>query len=174
MNAMYLMIEFEYDTKWENLDDDQIKEIIKAFPSASKSLRDKDGRQSFGFGGPHGVHLMTNENVHVLQKHNLKFSISTSSNDENISQMLVKLQNRISDLELDKKNKAGLIAAGAAVQIHVPDFILMQVTEVLVENDCCTEMLQSHLDEGWRILAVCPPNGARRPDYVLGRRKISE
>lgn len=23
----------------------------------------------------------------------------------------------------------------------------------------------------WRILAVCPPNAQRRPDYILSRRK---
>ena len=60
---------------------------------------------------------------------------------------------------------------GSAVQISIPDFALLTINEVKVVEDYCTEELQSELDEGWRILAVCPPNAARRPDYVLGRRK---
>jgi hypothetical protein len=39
---------------------------------------------------------------------------------------------------------------------------------LLLEN-CCTDELQTALDKGWRIIAVCPQE-ARRPDYVLGSR----
>lgn len=60
---------------------------------------------------------------------------------------------------------------GSAVQIAVPDMALMYIDEVCVETDLCTYALQSMLDDGWRILAVCPPNSQRRPDYILGRRK---
>ena len=60
---------------------------------------------------------------------------------------------------------------GTAVQIAVPDMALMYIDEVCVETDFCTDALQSMLDDGWRILAVCPPNSQRRPDYILGRRK---
>lgn len=65
--------------------------------------------------------------------------------------------------------------AGAAkhvtVQVQVPHIGLLLMDEVRVEEDCCTDMLQRRLDEGWRILCVCPPNAQRRPDYVLGRTK---
>ena len=47
----------------------------------------------------------------------------------------------------------------------------MKIDEVQVLTDCCTEALQGELDDGWRILAVCPPNAQRRPDYVLGKRR---
>lgn len=60
---------------------------------------------------------------------------------------------------------------GAAVQIAVPDMALMYIDEVQVLTDLCTDMLQGELDDGWRILAICPPNSQRRPDYILGRRK---
>lgn len=60
---------------------------------------------------------------------------------------------------------------GTAVHIAVPDMALMYIDEVCVETDFCTDALQSMLDDGWRILAVCPPNSQRRPDYILGRRK---
>lgn len=58
---------------------------------------------------------------------------------------------------------------GQIVQIHVPNMSLMLVNEVTYLDDGCTEELQKLLDDGWRILAVCPPNSQRRPDYILGR-----
>lgn len=61
------------------------------------------------------------------------------------------------------------IAAGQVVQIAVPDLGLLQINETDWMEDACTEQLQMRLDDGWRILAVCPPNAQRRPDYILGR-----
>lgn len=45
---------------------------------------------------------------------------------------------------------------------------LPNVATVTYLEDCCTDVLQKHLDDGWRILAVCPPNDARRPTYIVG------
>jgi len=57
------------------------------------------------------------------------------------------------------------------VNVAIPNFALLSVEEVMVEEDCCTDNLQRRLNEGWRILCVCPPQNARRPDYILGRQK---
>jgi hypothetical protein len=43
--------------------------------------------------------------------------------------------------------------------------------EVTNLDDAYTDELQEHLEDGWRIIAICPPNGQRRPDYILGRTK---
>lgn len=56
-----------------------------------------------------------------------------------------------------------------SVAVHVPDLGLIQMNRVRVVENYCTEMLQSEIDKGWRILGVCPQPGQRRPDYVLGR-----
>lgn len=53
-------------------------------------------------------------------------------------------------------------------QISVANVGLMQIQRVEVLEDVCTWDLQAWLDKGWRILAVCPPNDARRPSYVVG------
>ncbi len=45
---------------------------------------------------------------------------------------------------------------------------LHNLNRLLLLENCCTDELQSALDAGWRIIAVCPQE-ARRPDYVLGR-----
>ena len=47
---------------------------------------------------------------------------------------------------------------------------LLNVNETMLMEDACTDALQENLDNGWRILAVCP-QPQRRPDYVLGRKK---
>jgi hypothetical protein len=57
----------------------------------------------------------------------------------------------------------------ASVQLHLPNYVLTSFNKVIVEEDCCTDNLQKRLDEGWRIIAVCPPLNARRPDYVLAK-----
>lgn len=61
--------------------------------------------------------------------------------------------------------------SGKLFNITLPDIGLLLINEVTWLENACTEDLQRELDEGWRILAVCPPNAQRRPDYILGRRK---
>lgn len=57
---------------------------------------------------------------------------------------------------------------GTNYHFHLPNLGLLEVRYVTWLDDSCTEKLQDHLDKGWKIIAVCPPNGARRPDYILG------
>lgn len=53
------------------------------------------------------------------------------------------------------------------VNVAIPNVGLLLINKVRVEEDCCTDRLQACLDEGWRILAICPQE-QRRPDYILG------
>ncbi len=45
---------------------------------------------------------------------------------------------------------------------------LLNIRTVTWKEDCCTQELQRALDEGWRIIAACPPNDSRRPTYIIG------
>ena len=54
------------------------------------------------------------------------------------------------------------------VNVTIPNAGLFSVQHVRVLKDECTDRLQSYLDKGWRIVAVCPPNDTRRPTYVIG------
>lgn len=65
----------------------------------------------------------------------------------------------------------GMQGPAQTVHVHVPNVGLLAVDEVELLSDACTDNLQRYLDEGWRILCVCPPNNARRPDYILGRTR---
>lgn len=60
------------------------------------------------------------------------------------------------------------------VNVHVPGLGLLLINEALVEHDACTERLNDMLQQGWRILAVCPQPDQRRPDYVMGRSTRNE
>lgn len=55
------------------------------------------------------------------------------------------------------------------VNVAVPGFGLMSITEVTNCNDMCTDALQEMMKEGWKILAICVQPDQRRPDYILGR-----
>lgn len=54
-------------------------------------------------------------------------------------------------------------------QVHLPGNELLAIREMEVVVDGCTEEINSRLQAGWRIIAVCPQASQRRPDYVLGR-----
>lgn len=58
--------------------------------------------------------------------------------------------------------------AQTVYQVSVANVGLLQIQTVRLLEDCCTDELQGHLKGGWRILAVCPPNDARRPTYIVG------
>lgn len=53
-------------------------------------------------------------------------------------------------------------------EVHLPGNLLATYNETLLLEDSCTDALQSALNAGWRIVAVCP-QAQRRPDYILGR-----
>lgn len=54
-------------------------------------------------------------------------------------------------------------------EVHMGGGLLMTVNEITLLEDSCSDVLQSSLDSGWRILSVCVQPDGRRPDYVLGR-----
>jgi len=51
-----------------------------------------------------------------------------------------------------------------------PEPYFMMIKEVTVEEDACTNTINSLLrDDTWHILAIIPQSGQRRPDYILGK-----
>lgn len=106
---------------------------------------------------------LTLEEAHGLERAGVKFSVEGIDGT-----MLQKQKSRA-----DKYGEIHTLdlTSGQVVQIAVPDLGILQITEVDWIEDACTERLQEKLDSGWRILAVCPPNAQRRPDYILGRQK---
>lgn len=54
------------------------------------------------------------------------------------------------------------------VNITIPNASLFAVRTLQVIENECTNYVQSWLEKGWRIVAVCPPNDCRRPTFILG------
>lgn len=80
------------------------------------------------------------------------------------------LMSRVAQLETEGHLVRAKLNSGEwGVQIHVPNFWLHGVNDVILREDYCTDALQTDLDAGWRILCICPPLDERRPTYILGR-----
>ena len=110
--------------------------------------------------------------LRALSAAGLRLNIQSDELVSRTGSVILKLADRLERAGLDRHSETvKALAAGCAAQIHVPDFGLLLIDEVDVLTDCCTDDLRGRLDQGWRILAVCPPNAQRRPDYVIGRRK---
>lgn len=55
------------------------------------------------------------------------------------------------------------------IDITVPGGVaLTSIRRVTWLENSCTDVLQTYLSEGWRLIAVCPANDTRRPTYVVG------
>jgi hypothetical protein len=70
--------------------------------------------------------------------------------------------------------RADILGSAQIVNVSVTGPNLLAVQTVTWLEDACTEDLQSALDKGWRIVAVCPPNDSRRPTYVIGHTTAGE
>jgi len=53
--------------------------------------------------------------------------------------------------------------------VHVGGGLITTYNDLLLKENICTDALQSELNNGWRIIAVCTQPDQRRPDYILGR-----
>lgn len=55
------------------------------------------------------------------------------------------------------------------LEIHQPNSPLFMYNDYKVLTDCCIESLQEEIDNGWRVVSVCPQPDQRRPDYVVAQ-----
>lgn len=76
--------------------------------------------------------------------------------------------------DLSNPYSSGNPQYNSRVNVHVPNLGMLAMNEVQLEEDCCTDRLQRLLEDGWRILAICPQPDQRRPDYILGRTQTNE
>lgn len=59
-------------------------------------------------------------------------------------------------------------------QVHLPHNHLLDIEELQVVLDSCTNAINEEIRRGWQILAILPQHGQRRPDYILGRQKHNQ
>ena len=110
--------------------------------------------------------ILTYEDMTTIARWGCKFKPSGKSGllISTLADKVEELGEKVKGLQKSEK-----LLQGAAVVIRVPDNILLSIKQVDWMDDECTENLQDKLDEGWVILAICPPQGKRRPDYIIGR-----
>lgn len=91
---------------------------------------------------------------------------SVSNSELDVMNMMQGVAEKIEDAmsRFDKQ-----IEFNQRCEVHVPNLGLLNVNNLAYATDYCTESLQDRLQEGYRILAVCPQPDQRRPDYILGR-----
>ena len=165
-----LFAELHYSVRPKDMNEQQQAAMLAFWPGFAKVIADRQrayetrpdeiwnvDRWSFGTS-----QRITLEEAHGLEIAGIKLSLEGVDGT-----MLTKMQHRA--------DKYGAVTpmemtTGQVVQIAVPDLGLLQIDEVDWMEDACTQELQARLNDGWRILAVCPPNAQRRPDYILGRK----
>ncbi len=69
---------------------------------------------------------------------------------------------------IEQLTRASTLCFNDKVGVPQPGLGLGQYNSLMLCEDACTDRLQGYLDDGWRIIAVCPQPDSRRPDYVLG------
>ena len=154
-------VEYHSDRDWENVDWDAVRDH---WPVELPEEKPEDKYTAFTYGNDK-VRL-TYEEATLLSTSRLKMLILPSSTSTQLSKMRTTDRWKHSN-EINPKD----LMTGDAVQIHIADLGLLHIDEVTYLDSACTDNLQGHLDEGWKILAVCPPVASRRPDYILGRKK---
>lgn len=156
---MQVKCELAYNTSWEELDWEAVKKYHPLAPEEKPTSRyawtNMDAPIRFTDGEMAGLALL-----------GFTFAVVPYP-----GAMITKMEHGADGQRLswDNAPSPADLRDARAVQITIPDMALMYIKEVTWLEDACTDDLQAHLDDGWRLLAVCPPNAQRRPDYILGR-----
>lgn len=81
----------------------------------------------------------------------------------------LKIKRTIAGDAIEKLVHREQVILNQKVNVAVPGLGLLAMVRVMLASDCCTDDLNEHLQDGWRILAICPQPDQRRPDYILGK-----
>lgn len=154
-----LEVPYMSDEAWEKFDYQKLVEV------APFTLPEEKPKDRWYLNLPDEVRLTYDESCSLVEV-GLEVKVVVPRGTQ-----LTKLRER-NEWEPDAAVTPKHLQEGKAVQITVADIGLMMIDEVTWMEDACTEELQTKLEKGWRILAVCPPCAQRRPDYILGRRKV--
>lgn len=155
-----------WDTVWKNGTDEEKAELIKQYPrfdgfrttvSQSKYLQLME--ENFDC----DVIRLKSVNVHEFDPND-----ATAPSEMVQYREQVDILNKMIGKALDNLKQTSELSWNAKVAVPVNTW-LNNVNEICLKEDCCSDVLQDHLNSGWRIMAVCPQPDQRRPDYILGR-----
>jgi hypothetical protein len=113
------------------------------------------------------LELITHKIKHtVIETTTLEVEVSTENDSAEIffnktMDIMTRYQEQLERMSKNTYNEK--------VKVHTGGIALAEYNQTMVKYDCCTDELQQHLQEGWRILSVCVQPDQRRPDYILGK-----
>lgn len=111
--------------------------------------------------------VLSKDQLIELMVANLKFEVLQQINvDVDITSQLIELAEK--PIRIVQEAGSSNVYNNSC-EVHMPGNMLTMYNEVCILEDCCSDLLQSNLNSGWRIIAACPQPDQRRPDYVLGR-----
>lgn len=110
--------------------------------------------------------VVTEKQLVILAVNNIDFKV--------INETTIEVDDIIKTFNLcaDKGLSAGDVVTNTynnKCDVHMPGNMLASYNEVMLLENSCSDVLQANLQQGWRIIAVCPQPDQRRPDYILGR-----
>lgn len=109
--------------------------------------------------------VLTQEELVELAVSGIQYKVNrTITTNVDISQQLMDLAHKPIKLVTEQGNQYN-----TKCEVHMPGQALSFYNEVQLLEDSCTDVLQTSLNSGWRIIAACPQPDQRRPDYILGR-----
>ena len=82
---------------------------------------------------------------------------------------MIKIHTELMQKQMEQLNQLSDQTFNNKCNVSVTDTFLFQVNQTMLLEDCCTDHLQKQLQDGWRILTICPQPNQRRPDYILGK-----
>lgn len=110
-------------------------------------------------------YVLSKDNIIALALDDIEYKVkSTIDVSVDITQQLIELAERPVKL-----TTSGGDTYNNKCEVHMPGNLMATYNEMLLMSDSCTDELQTQLNAGWRLVAVCPQPDQRRPDYILGR-----
>ena len=56
-------------------------------------------------------------------------------------------------------------------QIMLPNNLMLDMKELCVEINACTDQINKLIQDGWKLIAILPQHNQARPDYILGKMR---
>ncbi len=151
-----------YDQASRDLSMEGLEKLKIVFPKANKS---EPGGYLYGAEGTVDLDLL----LEVCGELGLHFIVKPYPGNVFFAKSRTRgIEKRLEGLETDFELLKETEGRGI-IQMHAPNFALLTFNRVKLLENACTDQLQDHLTDGWRMLAVCPPLDERRPTYILGR-----
>jgi hypothetical protein len=152
--------------------------VLQKHVSEKLELYPEDYEHEYMRGTVKGYHYTANVSkiLHDPDLQGVRFEVQGSTCEPHLFESMIDRLEAIEE-KLQRYTYNGAVETqqlNKRVEVHVPGIGLLLMNEIRLEEDCCTNHLSNLLEEGWRIIAVCPQPDQRRPDYVLGRQSRND